>query len=132
MTAATAASTRVLSWFEIPALDFDRAVRFYEAALDVPLGREVIGGVPMAVFAHEEGATGGAIVYNPQHAKPSGDGVLVYLDAVPSITDALARIARAGGKKHGPAVELPNNYGYIAFFGDSEGNRVGLHSLKLA
>jgi uncharacterized protein len=132
MTAATAASTRVLSWFEIPALDFGRAVRFYEAALDVPLGRESVGGVPMAIFAHEDGATGGAIVYNPQHVRPNGDGVLVYLDAVPSVSDALARIERAGGKKQGPAVELPNSYGYIAFFTDTEGNRVGLHSLKLA
>jgi uncharacterized protein len=132
MTAATLASTRVLSWFEIPAMDFDRAVRFYEAALDAPLQREVFGGVPIAVFAHEEGATGGAIVFNPQHTKPAADGVLVYLDASPTVTDALARVERAGGKKHGPAIELPNNIGYIAFFTDSEGNRVGLHSLKLA
>jgi predicted enzyme related to lactoylglutathione lyase len=28
-------------------------------------------------------------------------------------------------------IELPNNYGYIGFFVDSEGNRVGLHSMTL-
>ncbi len=132
MTAATTASTRVLSWFEIPSLDFERAVRFYEAALDVSLNRENIAGMPMALFARDEGATGGAIVYGPQMAKPSADGVVVYLDATPTVTAALARVERAGGRKHGPAIELPNNYGYIAFFTDTEGNRVGLHSLKLA
>ncbi|TKC91045.1 VOC family protein [Trinickia terrae] len=132
MTAATLASTRVLSWFEIPALDFERAVRFYETALDMPLKREIFGGVPIAVFAHDEGATGGAIVFDPQQAKPAAGGVLVYLDASPSVSDALARVERAGGKKHGPAIELPNSIGYIAFFTDSEGNRIGLHSPKLA
>jgi predicted enzyme related to lactoylglutathione lyase len=30
---------KVVAWFEIPSVDFDRAVRFYEAALDAPLNR---------------------------------------------------------------------------------------------
>ena len=52
---ATATATRAISWFEIPAIDFERAVRFYEAALDQPMHREVFGGVPTAVFARGEG-----------------------------------------------------------------------------
>lgn len=123
---------RVISWFEIPAHDFERATRFYEAALDTSLQREVVGGVPMALFAHTDAETGGSIVCNPPDAKPDSKGVLVYLNATPSVTAALERVEKAGGKKQGPALELPNNYGYIGFFVDTEGNRVGLHSPKLA
>ncbi|CAB3640657.1 VOC family protein [Trinickia soli] len=134
MTATAAATaTRAISWFEIPALDFHRAVRFYEAALDAPLRREVFGGVPMAVFASDEEATGGAIVHNPRDMRPSvtGDGVTIYLNAEPTLQTTLDRIEPAGGKLDGSIVELPNDIGYIAFFIDTEGNRIGLHARHL-
>lgn len=133
MTAATATATRVVNWFEIPALDLDRAVHFYEAALDVTLRHETFGGVPMALFAHDDEATGGCITYNPTAQRPAegGAGVLVYLHAEPSVQAVLARVERAGGKTDGSLVELPNNIGYIGFFIDTEGNRVGLHSPRL-
>jgi predicted enzyme related to lactoylglutathione lyase len=128
----SADQSRVIAWFDIPAVDFDRATRFYEAALDVELRREVVSGIPMAIFGRGEADTGGCIVFNPQQHKPDNEGVLVYLNAKPTVTAALERVERAGGKKQGPAMELPNNYGYIGYFIDTEGNRVGLHSLKLA
>lgn len=120
-------ASKVVAWFEIPSVDFDRAVRFYEAALDVQLNREEIGGQSIAVFPYEEPATGGAIVHNSS-AKPTDGGVLVYLSAQPTVDAALARIEQAGGKTDGPVIELPHDIGYIAFFIDTEGNRVGLHS----
>ncbi|MBN3806192.1 VOC family protein [Paraburkholderia sp. Ac-20336] len=118
---------KVVAWFEIPSVDFDRAVRFYEAALDVELNRQEFGGQPIATFGYEEPATGGAIVHGPS-MKPAADGVTVYLNAQPTVNAALARIERAGGKTDGPVIELPQDIGYIAFFIDTEGNRVGLHS----
>jgi hypothetical protein len=131
-TTATAAATatRVISWFEIPALNFERAVRFYEAALDQPLRRELFAGVPMAVFTSEEDATGGAIICNPGEMRPSvsGDGVTIYLVAEPTLQATLDRVTQAGGKIDGPIVELPNDIGFIAYFIDPEGNRIGLHS----
>ncbi|MEX3821730.1 VOC family protein [Paraburkholderia sp. BR14262] len=123
--------SRVISWFEIPAHDLERAARFYETAFDTALQREVVGGVPMALFAHTDTETGGCIVFYPHDAKPDPKGVLVYLNAQPSVTAVLDRVQKAGGKQQGPAVELPNNYGYIGFFIDTEGNRVGLHAPKL-
>ena len=130
---ATATATRTISWFEIPALNFDRAVRFYEAALDQPMRREVFGGVPMAVFPHEDETTGGAIVCNPRDTRPSvtGDGVTVYLAAEPTLQATLDRITPAGGKLDGSIVELPHDIGFIAFFIDPECNRIGLHSRYL-
>ncbi|HDR8909037.1 TPA: VOC family protein [Burkholderia multivorans] len=129
-TAATAAPDRAIAWFDIPSLDFDRAIRFYEAVLQTTLHREVIGGVPMAIFDHEASSTGGSIVFDPQQLKPSANGVLVYLNAGESVVAALDRAKRAGGVVQGSVVELPNNYGYIGYLIDTEGNRVGLHAPK--
>ena len=120
-------SSKVVAWFEIPSVDFDRAVRFYEAALDIKLNRQEIGGQPIAVFGYEEPATGGAIVHSPSMT-PSEDGVIVYLNAQPSVDATLARVEKAGGKTDGPVIKLPHDIGYIAFFTDTEGNRLGLHS----
>jgi predicted enzyme related to lactoylglutathione lyase len=121
------AASKVVAWFEIPSVDFDRAVRFYEAALDVKLNVQEIGGQPIAVFGYEEPATGGAIVHSPSMT-PTGDGVLVYLNAQPTVDAVLARVEQAGGKTDGPVIKLPQDIGYIAFFTDTEGNRLGLHS----
>jgi hypothetical protein len=120
-------SSKVVAWFEIPSVDFDRAVRFYEAALDVKLNRQEVGGPPIAVFGYEEPATGGAIVHSPSMT-PTDDGVLVYLNAQPTVDATLARVEQAGGKTDGPVIKLPQDIGYIAFFTDTEGNRLGLHS----
>ena len=40
-----------LNWFEIPATDIDRAPRFYEAVLGLPMHRETMGTEQMALFA---------------------------------------------------------------------------------
>jgi predicted enzyme related to lactoylglutathione lyase len=123
----SAAASPVLSWFEIPTADLERAVRFYESALGVTLRREEIGGIPIALFPYTEPATGGALVQHPAQ-KPSADGVIVYLNAQPGVDAVLARVTKAGGAVQGPVVELPREIGYIGFFIDSEGNRIGLHS----
>ncbi|MBN3781645.1 MULTISPECIES: VOC family protein [Burkholderia] len=134
MTSATATSTvtleRAIAWFDIPSLDFDRAIRFYETVLQTTLQRAVIGGVPMATFDRDASSTGGSIVFDPQQMKPSANGVLVYLNAGESVVAALERAKRAGGVVQGSVVELPNNYGYVGYLIDTEGNRVGLHAPK--
>lgn len=124
----SATASHVIAWFEIPASDFERAARFYETALDTTLRREDFGGQPMGIFQYDQPATGGCIVHSPT-AKPSADGVLVYLNATPTVDAALARVERAGGKTQGPVIQLPQEMGYIGFFTDTEGNRIGLHSL---
>ncbi|RFU45850.1 VOC family protein [Paraburkholderia sp. DHOC27] len=120
-------ASHIVSWFEIPSVDFERAVRFYETALGTTLRREDFGGQPMGIFPYAEPATGGCIVAKTK-ASPSTDGVLIYLNAQPSVDAVLARVEKAGGKVDGPVVELPQGIGFIGFIIDTEGNRVGLHS----
>ena len=58
--------------------------------------------------------------------------MVVYLNAQPNVDAVLARVEKAGGKVQGPVIELPQDIGYIGFFTDTEGNRIGLHSPKNA
>jgi uncharacterized protein len=120
-------ASHIVSWFEIPSVDFERAVRFYETALGTTLRREEFGGQLLGIFQYTEPATGGCVIASPI-AKPSTDGVLVYLNAQPTLDAVLARVEQAGGKVNGPVVELPQGMGYIGFIIDTEGNRIGLHS----
>jgi len=55
---------------------------------------------------------------------------MIYLNAAPKIDDALARVAKAGGKVVLPKTALPGDMGFYAHMIDSEGNRVGLHALQ--
>src|SRR5258706_3154624 len=122
----SAVHSHVIAWFEIPSTNFHRAVRFYETILGTTFRRED-AGQPMAIFNYGEQATGGCIT-GGNTMKPSAEGTLVYLNAEPTVNAVLARVEEAGGKVHGPAIRLPNDIGYIAFFTDPEGNRIGLHS----
>lgn len=116
----------VPAWFEIPARDLDRAVRFYESLLGANLAREEMGPMRMAVFPHQKPQPTGAVV-SAQGYEPSGSGTVVYLN-LDDIRPALQRLPAAGGELLLPLTQLPDGMGVFAQFRDSEGNRVGLFS----
>ncbi len=60
---------------------------------------------------------------------PSTGGVLIYLDATPSLDAALGRVKVAGGQIALPRQALPPGMGFFAHITDLDGNRVGLHAL---
>ena len=73
---------------------------------------------------------GGALVYNAQFYKPSmTDGPLIYLNANPDVQNVLNKVESAGGKILVPKTQISEDYGYMAMFVDSEGNRIALHSV---
>ena len=115
-----------INWFEIFVADLDRATRFYETMLGVPLHRETFAGTPMAIFAGGQDVVGGALVQDPQR-KPSAEGPLVYLNAAGKLDAVLGRVASARGSVLLPKTDI-GDPGFIAIVQDSEGNRVGLHS----
>ena len=117
-----------ISWFEIPALDLDRASAFYESIFVVTLNRGDMGPNSLAVFPYDrEQATGGCIMAGPGF-RPSGYGAMVYLNAGTSLNTVLSRVAAAGGTVVLPRTELPSGMGAFAHIRDTEGNRVGLHA----
>ena len=60
--------------------------------------------------------------------KPSMDGTIVYLNANPDMTSVLEKVELEGGKILMPKTHISPEIGYMAFFADTEGNRVALHS----
>ena len=123
-------SLNAISWFEIPAADLERAQRFYESTLGVPLKREQIGDEQLAVFPYERPGAGGCLHHASRPVQPSRDGTRVYLDAGASLDAALNRALAAGGRIATPKVALPPGMGFFAHIEDSEGNVVGLHALQ--
>lgn len=128
-TPDTAATPHAIAWFEIPVRDLDRAQNFYEAVLGRPLRREAMGPQTLAVLPYDAaGGVGGALLHGPAAAEPTVGGVLVYLDAGPSLDAAAARAVAAGGRIATPRVDLPDGMGAFVHVIDVEGNRIGLHA----
>lgn len=118
-----------VAWFEIPAEKLNRAKKFYESILgvemiDMDLGTEL----KMAMFPVEEGGIGGALCEHQEYYKPSLDGTLVYISANPDLQTVLGKVEKNGGKILQPKTKITDEYGYMAMFRDSEGNRIALHS----
>ena len=118
----------LLNWFEIPVADFDRAQRFYEALLGHGVERMALGALTMGMLSSDPAVAGGAIVHDPQNT-PSVTGTVVYLNAGEDLAPMLARGEAAGGRVLVPKTEIGNGFGYFAHLLDTEGNRVGLHSM---
>jgi len=112
-------------WFEIPALDMDRAVKFYNQVLGYSMAHFTMQNCTMAMFPCETGV-GGAVTKQDDF-KPSPQGTLIYLDCGPDLSVALAKVEPAGGKVVMSKTAI-GEHGFIALFLDTEGNRVGLHS----
>jgi hypothetical protein len=126
----TTTKTNALNWFEIYVAEFDRARRFYETILDESLQPMEMPGGKMAMFAFDQGdGIGGALVKMDGCAPGGGGGTIVYLNVEGKLDAVLARIPAAGGKVLQARMPIPP-HGFIAFFHDTEGNKVGLHSMS--
>ena len=116
-----------LNWFEIPVQDMARAKLFYSAILDAELTDYPLPeGHKMAMLPAEDGV-GGALMQGANYT-PSHDGALVYLNGGDDLKSVQDRITAAGGKVLQEKMDIGEN-GFIAVFQDSEGNKVGLHSM---
>lgn len=121
-----------ISWFEIPALDLERAQKFYETLFDVTLIPMDMPNIRMRMFPIKDmqNGVGGAIVDSGGFHKPSvTDGPLIYLNGNPDVQKIMEKVEAAGGKVLVPKTEISPEHGYMAVFIDTEGNRIGLHSV---
>ncbi len=121
-----------ISWFEIPATDLGRAQKFYEAIFDITLNPMDTPNIKMRMFPLDDmmSGVGGAIVDSGGFHKPSAtDGPLIYLNGNPDVQNVLDKVEDAGGKIMVPKTEISPDYGFMGVFLDTEGNRIGLHSV---
>lgn len=123
-----------ISWFEIPATDLARATKFYEAIFGVSLIVMDLPNIKMRMFPIDDPMTGigGAVVDSGGFHKPSAtDGPLIYLNGNPDVQIILDKVEKAGGKIMVPKTEISPEYGFMAVIIDTEGNRIGLHSIPV-
>lgn len=124
-----------ISWFEIPAKDIDRATKFYEALFEIKLISLDFPNIKMRMFPIDDPmkGIGGAIVDSGSFHTPSAtDGPLIYLNGNPDVQIILDRVGPAGGNITVPKTEISPEYGFMAVFIDTEGNRIGLHSIPIS
>ncbi len=115
----------MITYFEIPVSDLDRAERFYSRVFDVQFSRESIDGNEMAHFPHSgpDGSASGSLARGSSYV-PGDAGVRVYF-RVASMDSTIDRIVTAGGNIAFPKTDV-GDYGFVAEFFDTEGNRVAL------
>lgn len=128
------AETNILTWFEIPVLDTERARKFYEFIFDIQMTTRAFPETdeeltffpynPEVIQATSGRVTG--VLSRSDKSKPSKEGTLVYINASPDIQAVLNKAGEAGGKVILPRTQM--NAGFIAVILDSEGNRIGLHA----
>jgi uncharacterized protein len=126
------AQTRMMNpvgYFEIPAKDLDRAVRFYSAVFGYDFTRQSIDGNEMALFPlHPDGSGISGALAKGETYVPSLNGSLVYFD-VADIDAVIAKANANGGKPLYPKTSI-GDLGFVAEIQDSEANRIGLHSKR--
>ncbi len=124
--------TNVITWFEIPVSDIDRAKEFYETILDIEMVKRADGNDESVFFPFNPNviqATSGrvtGVLSKSVRNNPSGNGTVVYINASPNIQTVLDKVEQAGGKIITPKTQIPA--GFIAIIIDMEGNKVGLHA----
>ena len=121
-----------ISWFEIPATDIHRAQKFYESIFEFQMIPMDLQQIQMRMFPTTDmmNGVGGAVCTSGGFHIPSEDkGPLIYLNANPDVQIVLDRIEGAGGRILVPKTQISPEYGYMAVFLDTEGNRVALHSV---
>ena len=116
-----------INWFEIPASNFERAKKFYSAILDAELPTQEMYGTEMAFFPMEGEGVGGSICAGENY-KPSAEGTVPYLNGGNDLSTILNRVEAAGGTLITPKTKISDEIGYMAFFFDTEGNKIALHS----
>ena len=120
-----------ISWFEIPSTNLERATNFYETIFGVQLIVMDTPNIRMRMFPLEDmSGIGGAVVDSGGFHKPSAtDGPLIYLNGNPDLRRILDKVEAAGGRIMVPETEISPEYGNMAVIIDTEGNRIGLHSV---
>ncbi|EDY22230.1 Glyoxalase/bleomycin resistance protein/dioxygenase [Chthoniobacter flavus Ellin428] len=118
-----------VGWFEIYVQDVNRAKAFYEKTFTVKL--ESLGGPGVEMWAwpmdHQAPGCTGALV--KMEGKDSGvGGVIIYFPV--EDCGAGAELAEKNGGRIQKKKSSIGEHGFISLVVDTEGNMIGLHSMK--
>ncbi len=118
-----------VTYFEIPVENMPRAVAFYESVFSIHFELTSIDGNEMALFPYEDDAHGasGALAKGYSYA-PGKSGPRIYF-RVQDIDATLSKVVAIGSEVIYPITEIPG-WGWVAEFGDTEGNCIAVHCLS--
>ena len=122
-----------ISWFELPAIDIERAQKFYEKIFGITMLNLDNPNLQMRAFPFKnimDGVSGALVCNKDFYTQTANQGALLYLNANPDLQQVLDKVSEAGGKVFIPKTKINDNFGFMAIFLDSEGNRVGLQSIN--
>lgn len=119
----------LVTFIDIPATDFGRAVSFYKAILGLEINETEVFGTKMGFFPSDGTNASGAIVQGEDY-KPSTDGVIAYLNGGNDLQNVLDKVGPNNGKVIVPKTHISPEVGYIGMFIDTEGNKMAVHSIN--
>ena len=128
----------MIVWADIPVSDLERAMEFYGAVTQHPF--MTMDGMPgIALPAPEQPAVGAPEggphgpmpalfdLYVSEKHQPGDGGVTIYLESHGDPWAMLKRAQEAGGEILEEVADRGPMVGFIGFFRDTEGNRIGVH-----
>ncbi len=128
-----------VGWFELYVQDMNRAKAFYETVFEVKLeslaappntdGQDCDAEMEMWAFPMADNVYGapGALVRMDDVSSGPG-GTMVYFSCEDCASEA-ARVVQGGGSVFREKMPI-GEYGFMAIVNDTEGNMIGLHSMK--
>ena len=118
-----------VGWFEIYVEDMDRAKKFYETVFQTKLEDLHSPDVEMWAFPMEHNlwGAGGSLVRMAGRSS-GGNSTLVYFSCDDCAFEE-SSAEKAGGRIQRTKMSI-GQYGFISLVVDSEGNMIGLHSMK--
>ncbi len=118
-----------VGWFEIYVQDMNRAKGFYQSVFKAQLQKLENPGIEMWAFPMQPEGNGAAGALVRMEGFPSGgNSTIVYFICDDCSVEA-KRASTQGGKIFKDKFSI-GQYGFIALVTDTEGNMIGLHSMK--
>lgn len=117
-----------VQWLEIATNDLERAKAFYHKVFNLEFQFVEMPDSKMYMFGESEKIGSGGCLISSSENKPSTEGTVVYFSSE-DLSVELARVEDAGGKVLIPKTDI-GEFGHFAQIIDSEGNKIGLHSMK--
>jgi Predicted enzyme related to lactoylglutathione lyase len=115
-----------LAYFEVPAVDIQRAIQFYQSVLGWKIERDQTPGIDMEYYSITTGAPmEGTLNTGGMYKRQEKDTAIRVYAKVDDVNEVVTRVEQNGGGVMLPPMEIPN-VGWVAIIIDSEGNPLGV------